>query len=101
MKNVDKYVGNFLKNSLEKSIGEKVPLKEIYNEYKVFMLMNQVKPKFYKNFRLELIEIFEVSDSSIKIQKMQDKYYVVNVKLIGKNIKEFSKELNVALESKS
>lgn len=52
MKNVDKYVGKFLKNSLEKSVSEKVPLKEIYNEYKVFMLMNQVEPKLYKNFRL-------------------------------------------------
>ena len=100
MKNIDKYVGKFLKNSLVKSIGDNVPLKEIYNEYKLFMLMHQVEPKLYKNFRLEA-PLLEVLDSSIEIQKMQDKYYVVNVKLIGKNIKEFCKELNVALESKS
>ena len=81
-----------------KSIGDNVPLKEIYNEYKVFMLMHQVEPKFYKNFRLELIEIFEVLDSSIEIIQIQNTYYVLNVKLIGKTVIELSKVLNVALK---
>ena len=102
MKNINKYVGLFLENSLEESPGrgEKILLKEIYNEYKLFSLTRQVKPILYKNFRLELMEIFANLKSSIKIIKMHNTYYVLNVKLIGKTVIELSKVLNLNVAEK-
>lgn len=46
------------------------------------------------------MEIFEVLDSSIEIIQIQNTYYVLNMKLIGKTVIELSKVLNVALKLK-
>nr|AOP19102.1 hypothetical protein [Halimeda discoidea] len=90
---MDKYLSKYILSSLKFVSPERkchMPLKRIYEDYKIFMLVNQLEPLNYKNFRDELKLILDATKNShnepesIDIKMYRTRWEIYNVQIISK-----------------
>ena len=60
---VDKYVGEFVEDSLQNVEGQKLALKNLYTEYKKYFSLCGMQPLLYKHFRKALMSALRPAEA--------------------------------------
>ena len=82
---MDKYLIQYITDYVkivepEKNL--KIPLKQVFNDYKSFLSAVQVQPLSYRSFRSELIEVLKTLEPSIEVFRVRGRWVVSNIRLV-------------------
>ena len=87
---VDKYVNEFVEQSLMFAKGQNITLKNLYTEYKKYIVVIcGMEPLLYKHFRTSLEYILQQQNGPSQIKNIRSRWYVTNVAIVSKFSKKF------------